>query len=193
MSALGFLSVYNAKAEGRFRPVAKSSMERRLRDHGAEFTEQDGWLVATKLPHEHELGVRDISYLGKLEVRGDLNGLQEVIPITPARGLLLCDSKETKAVEAKLGKRYDVLDVTGLLAGLEISGPGAETVMHRITAHDLDDLPAAAPVSHVGPCVLTREGPESFRIFFPQEYGHYLWEVAVDAAEPLGGGPAVLR
>ncbi len=26
-------------------------------------------------------------------------------------------------------------------------------------------------------------------ILFPQEYGHYLYEVAVDRAEPLGGGP----
>jgi glycine cleavage system aminomethyltransferase T len=193
VSVLGFLSVYNAKADGHFRPVAKSSMERRLRDHGASFEERGGWLVAMKLPHEHELGIRDVSHLGKLEVCGDLNGLEGVIPITPARGLLLCDFRETEAVQAKLAKRYDVLDVTGALAGLEIFGPGAETVMHRITAHDLDDLPAAAPVSHVGPCVLTREGPESFRIFFPQEYGHYLWEVAVDAAEPLHGGPAVSR
>ena len=193
MTVLGFLSVYNAKPEGRFTPLAKSSMERRLRDHGAAFEERDGWLVATKLAHEHELRIRDVSHLGKLELRGDLNGLEGVISITPSRGLLVCDAKETKAVHAKLAKKLDVLDVTGALAGLEISGPGAETVMRRITAHDLDDLPAAAPVSHVGPCVITREGPESFRIFFPQEYGHYLWEVAVDAAEPLGGGPAVSR
>ena len=189
MSVLGFLSVYNAKVDGRFQPVAKSSMERRLRDHGAEFEERDGWLVATKLPHEHGLAIRDVSHLGKLEIRGDLDGLDGVIPITPTRALLICDPKDTKALHAKLAKKLDVLDLTGALAGLEISGPGAETVVRRITAHDLDDLPAAAPVSHVGPCVLTRQGPESFRVFFPQEYGHYLWEVAVDAAEPLGGGP----
>jgi hypothetical protein len=24
----------------------------------------------------------------------------------------------------------------------------------------------------------------------PQEYGHYVWEVVVDAAHPLGGGPS---
>ena len=190
MTTLGFLSVHNAKADGRFSPLAKSSMERRLRDHGAEFEERDGWLVATRLPREHKLGIRDISHLGKLEVRGDLAGIEGVIPITPSRGLLVCDTGETKAVQEKLSTGYDVLDLTGALAGLEISGPGAETLMRRITAHDLDDLPAAAPASHVGPCVITREGEESFRIFFPQEYGHYLWEVAVDAAEPLGGGPA---
>jgi hypothetical protein len=34
-----------------------------------------------------------------------------------------------------------------------------------------------------------RTGDESFVLFFNQEYGHYLWEVAVDAAEPLQGGP----
>jgi sarcosine oxidase gamma subunit len=34
-----------------------------------------------------------------------------------------------------------------------------------------------------------RDGEESYRLVFGQEFGHYLWEVAVDAAEPLGGGP----
>jgi hypothetical protein len=34
-----------------------------------------------------------------------------------------------------------------------------------------------------------RTGDERYLLFFPQEYGHYLWEVAVDTVEPLGGGP----
>ena len=35
-----------------------------------------------------------------------------------------------------------------------------------------------------------RPDEDRFLIVFPQEYGHYLWEVVVDAAGPLGGGPA---
>ena len=32
-------------------------------------------------------------------------------------------------------------------------------------------------------------GADAYWIVFPQEYGQYLWEVAVDRATPLGGGP----
>jgi hypothetical protein len=37
---------------------------------------------------------------------------------------------------------------------------------------------------------VARPGEDRFLIGFPQEYGHYLWQVVVDAAEPLGGGPS---
>ena len=188
MTELAFLSPYGAQADERFRPVLKSSMERRLRDHGAELAERDGWLVATSFPHEHPLGIRDVSHLGKFEVHGDVAGYGGAIAITPERGLVVCDYAACERVHAELRERFDVVDLTAALAAIEIAGPGAETLMRRLTAHDLDDLPAAAPVSHVGPCVITRESEERFRILFPQEYGHYLWEVAVDAAEPLGGG-----
>jgi sarcosine oxidase gamma subunit len=41
-------------------------------------------------------------------------------------------------------------------------------------------------VAHVQAYVL-RDDAETFRLFFPQEYGHYLAEVVVDAAEGLRG------
>ena len=57
--------------------------------------------------------------------------------------------------------------------------------MRRLT--HLPAFPASGDVSHVTAHVLEHDG--AFWIVFPQEYGHYLWEVAVDAAEPFGGGP----
>jgi glycine cleavage system aminomethyltransferase T len=193
VTALAFLSPQRTRVPAQFRPVLRSPLHRRLQEAGAEFEERNGWLLATRFPHEHELGVRDISHLGKLEVRGDVDLLHvegaKVVPITSKRALVVCDYVRCADVEAKLRLLHEVWDVTGALAGLDIAGPGAETLMRRVTAHDLDDLPAAASVSHVGPCVLVREGVERFLLFFPQEYGHYLWEVVVDAAEPLGGGP----
>ena len=198
LDRLSFLSPDRARADQRFRPVAKSSMERRLAEHRAEFAEHEGWLAATKVPGEESrsIGVRDVTHVySKIEVRGDVERIDaregtEVIRISPDRALVLCSYVGGAEVRWTLAEHFDaVLDLTGALAALEIEGPGAETVMRRITAHDLDDLPAAAPVAHVGPCVITRDDGARFRIFFPQEYGHYLWEVAVDAAEPLGGGP----
>jgi sarcosine oxidase gamma subunit len=75
------------------------------------------------------------------------------------------------------------------LAALEIEGSGATTVLRRISELELDTLPAVGAVAHVR-AWLFRTGEEAYRLVFEQEYGHYLWEVVVDAAEPLGGGPA---
>jgi len=65
VSELSFLSVEAARAEGRFRPLARSSLERHLREAGAEFEERDGRLVATLVPGEeaHALAIRDVTHL----------------------------------------------------------------------------------------------------------------------------------
>ncbi len=54
-------------------------------------------------------------------------------------------------------------------------------MLRRATDLDLDRLPAVGSVAHVQTLVL-RDDEETFRLFFPQEYGHYLAEVLVDAA-----------
>ena len=154
MSGLDFLSVEAAHADGRFHPVARSPMDRRLREAGAEFEERGGRLVATRVPgeEEHALAIRDVTHL-----------------LPPPEG--------TEPPETHAG-----------FAALEISGPGAGTVVRRLTEMPLDHLPAVGAVAHIRSWIL-REGDETYRLLFEQEYGHYLWEVVVDAAEPLGGGP----
>lgn len=190
MSVLDFLSPGNAQADGRFAPVLRSPMERRLREHGAELEERDGWLVATRVPGEehHALGIRDVTH--SYVVHEGENGGAWLEPgdgvhvHTVPSGHTFVAAPRGAAVEPPPG----FLDLTAAYAALEIAGPGAETVMRRLTALDLDYLPAVGQLAHIRAFVF-RGGPEAFRIFFPQEYGHYLWEVAVDAAEPLGGGP----
>jgi len=59
-----------------------------------------------------------------------------------------------------------------------------ETLMRRLTDLDLDALPAVGAVAHVQAYVI-RDVGDTFRLFFPQEYGHYLAEVVIDAAEGL--------
>ena len=127
--------------------------------------------------------VADVSVTGKLEIRGDVATLNsralEVVPITPERALVLCDFTKTGEIRAKLSERFLVIDMSAALAGLQVRG---ETLMRRLTDLDLDNLPAAGAVAHVQAFVLRDEG-DVFRLFFPQEYGHYLAEVVVDAAE----------
>jgi glycine cleavage system aminomethyltransferase T len=196
VTELAFLSPDRAHTSDRFKPVPKSSMHRRLVDAGAEFGERDGWLVAAKVRGDENLRlrIRDISAGAKIEVRGDVGDLRpeatDVVRITPERAIVFADYSRGADLRRELGQRFATTDLTAALAAIEIDGPGASTVMRRISEHRLDDLPAAAPVSHVGPCYLMRGGDERYRIFFPQEYGDYLWQVVVDAAEPLGGGPS---
>jgi sarcosine oxidase gamma subunit len=129
--------------------------------------------------------IADLSLMGKLDVRGDLDSFDaksvELFRITPERGLVLCDFTKTANVRARLADRFLVVDLSAALAGLQLRG---EALMRRLTDLDLDSLPAVGAVAHVQGYVL-RDDAETFRVFFPQEYGHYVAEVVVDAAEGL--------
>jgi hypothetical protein len=134
---------------------------------------------------DSSLGIRDISRTGKIEVRGEIAELEvegaEAVWISPHRALVLCDYDEAAEIRRRLSEQFLALDATGALAGLEVRG---ERLMRRLTDLDLDNLPAPGPVARVQAIVM-RDGDETFRIFFPQEYGHYLAEVVIDAAEGL--------
>jgi glycine cleavage system aminomethyltransferase T len=194
MSHLDFISPDRASDELGFTPVLKSSMERRQRDAGATFEERDGWLVPVSFPGEAErlgtVGIADLSHLGKIEVRGDgalENGNGTTwYEIAPRRALVLCPYRDCYLLRRTLARRFDwVLDQTGALSILAIVGPEAASVLRRLT--HLHDLPASGDVAHIGAHVLEQEG--GYWIVFPQELGHYLWQVATDAATPFGGGP----
>jgi hypothetical protein len=56
--------------------------------------------------------------------------------------------------------------------------------MRRLTDLDLGRLPAVGPLARVQALIL-RDDEETFRFFFPQEYGDYVAEVVVDALAGL--------
>ena len=132
-------------------------------------------------------GIIDISLAGKLEVRGSVDELDgkgyDVVRLGPERTLVLCDATMTGRLREKLAPSFLVFDLSAALAGLQVRG---ETLMRRLTDLDLDDLPAVGSVAHVRTYVL-RDDAETFRLFFPQEYGHYVAELVVDAVEGLAG------
>ena len=163
MSELEFLSLDQARVQGPFSPAYRSPLDRAL-------------LAAPP-------SVRDASRTGKLEIRGRLDAIDvgDVVRITPARALVLCEFEETAAVRAQLRRAAEhVFDVTAALAGLLLRG---EQLMRRLTDLDLDALPAAGAVAGV-PAIVLRDADE-FRVFFPQEYGDHVARVAVDAAAGL--------
>jgi glycine cleavage system aminomethyltransferase T len=194
LSSLDFLSPDRARADLGFTPVLRSPMERHQAELGAEFVERDGWRVPVSIPGEdarlERVGIADLSHLGKTQAFGRLP--ESVVGdtvwhrITVDKALVLCPFTQTAAVRARLAESgADVLDVTGAYAILALAGPEAPALMRRLS--HLHSFPTSGDVSHVTAHVLSR--PAGYWIVFPQEYGHYLWEVAVDAAEPLGGGP----
>jgi len=185
VSALDFLSPGQADRTA----VARSSMERAQRSAGALFSERDGWLVPATIPGEDEhlasCGVADLSHLTKLELRpspepADTDGV--VWYRISARRTLVIGAGDPLRSQAYGGL---VVDVTAQLGILALVGPEARRVLARLT--HLHHFPSGGEVAHITAHVLERPG--SHWIVFPQEYGHYLWGVAVDRCRPFGGGP----
>jgi sarcosine oxidase gamma subunit len=126
-------------------------------------------------------GIEDISRIGKVEVRGDIDALDvdaEVVRITPARAIVLGD---VESILARAGDAFFAVDVSAGYAGLRVRG---QQLLRRLTDLDLDNLPAVGSVHHVQTLVI-RDDDETFRLFFPQEYGDYVAELGIDAAEGL--------
>jgi glycine cleavage system aminomethyltransferase T len=192
VSALEFLSV-GAADPG---VAAVSALARAQRNLGATFEERDGWLVPVSLPGEKEhlalVGVADLSHLTKLEVRPggaapDLatDRCKVWYAISPRRALALAETRNAAALREQLADRKLVLDVTGAWSVVALVGPEAQTVLRRMT--HLYHFPSGGEIAHVQGHVLEQEG--AYWILVPQEYGEYVWEVAVDRASALGGGP----
>ncbi len=166
MTSLDFLSLDLARAGEGHEPAPRSPLEHALRWAGTE--------------------IEDSSQMGKLEVRGQLDGADlpdgtESVRLSPTRALVLCPPNEVGRVRAELRERFGhVVDVTGALAGIRVRG---EQLLRRLTDLDLDSLPAAGAVARV-PAIVLRDG-DAFRIFFAQEYGDYVVEVVLDTAKGL--------
>ena len=131
-------------------------------------------------------GIEDLSRTGVLEVRGELDGLDaagaEIVPLTSERALVLCPLEEAGRLRSRLaGAHRLVVDVSAGWAGLRVQG---ETLLRRLTDLDLDALPAVGSLAHVHGLVIRDEG-DTFRLYFPQEYGHSVAETVIDAAEGL--------
>ena len=132
--------------------------------------------------------IEDLSRTAVLEVRGELNGLDageaEVVRLTPERALVLCPFEDAARMRDRLaGARRQVVDMSAGWAGLQIRG---EALMRRVTDLDLAGLPALGSLAHVHVLAIRDEG-ETFRLYFPQEYGHSVAEIVLDAAEGVTG------
>jgi hypothetical protein len=145
--------------------------------------------LASPLAHVDGAGVlTDVSALGKLEVRGDIDALatepgEELIRITHERALLVIDGSTSAARERLARGGYRAYDMTAALGALEIEG---EDLLRRLTELDPERLPAIGSIARGTPALIERRDGERFRLFVPQELGQFVAEVVVDMARGLG-------
>ena len=197
--------------------VARSPMERSAADEGAEFELHDGWNVAVRYRGEGDAATRtaawaDVSHLGKLELQGPSEVLDELagqpLPFgTAVRGddawwCRLSSTRvlvigATEAIRDRL-EGVRVADVRTTFAALTLVGPLAREVFARFSAIDL--RPKVTPVGALRPGSIARqpgilicEAPDRYLMLFGWATGEYLWSVVADAGYHLGGRPIGLE
>jgi hypothetical protein len=148
------------------------------------------FLSAPTAPHVSPLaralgpGVADVSHLGKLELRGALDGVaagpgEELLRYAPGRALLVTERRALPPTFA--GVR--VYDMTAAFAGFEFEG---EDALRRLTDLAPAQLPAVGAIARGTWALIDARGGGRYRVFVPQELGHYIVEVVVDTLRGLG-------
>ena len=131
---------------------------------------------------------RDLSLDPKVDLRGDLARFEpadgdELVRLTPRRGILFPADGALPAVQRARAAGLLAWDVSGALAGMALEG---ERLLRRLTDLDLDALPTAGSFAGVHG-ILVRDEGERFRAYFPQELGHSVCEIVLDAQDGLQG------
>jgi hypothetical protein len=138
------------------------------------------------LEHADPAAVRDLSLEGIVEVRGDVDSVvpdagEELLRLSPGRGFLFSAGDPVEGAERIRAAGALAYDATGAYAGIAIA---SEQVMRRLTDLDLDAIPTAGPFAHVT-ALFRRDEEGWFRVYVPQELGHYVAEAVLDAIAGL--------
>jgi sarcosine oxidase gamma subunit len=188
-----FLTTAPAEAETTFEPVLRSSLAHRHRALGAQLELRDGWFVPVAYPDETprlEAGVADVSHVGKLELFATAEpsdeAIQDSLRVGPGHWVLVCRYPDLLGLGQRLAATCElVVDRTSAWCALLLAGPGRETLLRRMS--HIDVVPGRGPIGKVPATILSRS--TGYWLLFPQEFAQYGWDLAVDAAAPLGGGP----
>ena len=155
-------------------------------------------VVATLLPQAGDLPIGSVSEADSpLERGGKLLAARlahhEYLALTPAGVAPLA----IDAMQPGHSNCAYAIDVTSGLCGLAIIGPATHEMMSRIT--EIDTSPSALPdraciqsrFAEVQAMLLRRDvnGIAMYQLYASREFGEYLWEVLIEAAHEVGGGP----
>ena len=118
--------------------------------------------------------------------------------LTTDECLVLSDAAELSKWITALDESGDdcvhFLDHTSGLAGVRLTGPGSDQLLSKLT--ELDTSPEAFPnlscaqtrcAEIHGTLIRTDLGPlPSYDLFFPREFGEYMWDAIFEAGEEFG-------
>ena len=118
--------------------------------------------------------------------------------LTTDECLVLSDAAELSKWTMALGGNppdcVHVLDHTSGLAGVRLTGPESDQLLSKLT--ELDTSPEAFPnlscaqtrcAEIHGTLIRTDLGPlPSYDLFFPREFGEYMWDAIFEAGEEFG-------
>jgi hypothetical protein len=188
-----FLTTAPAEARAPFDPVLRSSLAHRHRALNAGLDERDGWLIPASYPGEAgraAAAVTDVSHVGKLEVfaegRPEDAAIGASLEVGPGRFVLVCRFSDLLPLVQRLDESSAfVVDRTSAWCSLLLSGTGRGTLLRRVSS--IRSVPGRGPLGKVPATILDR--PSGYWVLFPQEFAQYGWDLVVDAAAPLGGGP----
>ncbi len=189
-----FLTTAPAEAETQFEPVLRSSLAHRHRELGARLELRDGWLVPATYPGEAAqvaAGVADVSHVGKLEVFAETeprdDAIHDSLRVGPGHWVAVCRYADLPGLARRLaGAAELVVDRTSAWCALLLAGTERETLLRRLS--NVEAVPGRGPFGKVPATILRR--PTGIWVLVAQEFGQYGWDLAVDAAAALGGGPA---
>jgi sarcosine oxidase gamma subunit len=191
-SAYPFLTTAPAETRTPFEPVLRSSLAHRHRAAGARFELRDGWQVAVAYPDEATrlaAAVADVSHVGKLEVFAEAEprdgAIQDCQLVGPGHWVLVCRSMDLVALTERLAAGSEfVVDRTSAWCALLLAGAARDTLLRRVS--QAQTVPGRGPVGRAPATILSR--PSGYWLLFSQEFAQYVWDLATDAATPLGGG-----
>ncbi len=207
-------------------PLRQSPLYRVLSQQGASFDAYHGWRMAARFTSQVEeegvlksaVGISDVSWLGKLELKGsqeDLDALtvtegqiwrlargHHIVACAPARSHDIIQSVERQSAEraagsATVARCVHIIDVTSTFAGILLAGPRSRDALQRLTAPDVSDSAFAngaclsAKVAGLHTRIVRDDLDETlaFWLFVGTEYAVYAWEAITHAGVQFGMAP----
>jgi glycine cleavage system aminomethyltransferase T len=175
----------------------RSAMDHRFRSAGATIARRGSWLVPAAVPQEEErlarVAIADASHLCKLELRGGAppapGADREIVTVSPGRWIVLSHPSARGSGTAELAEgRRLVADVTGAWSVLVLAGPEAPRLLRRLGP--VAEIPGAGPVAGLPARLVQRS--RAIWVLVAVEVAQHLFDAALDACGPFGGGPAGL-
>ena len=114
---------------------------------------------------------------------------------------VLTGINQSQLVDGVLGEQADqcahVLDITSGLAGVSIAGPAAQRVLAGVSELDTDAemfpnmtcAQANAAEIHIMLVRLDFDSVPGYQLYFGREFGEYMWDGLIEAAEEYGITP----